>query len=309
MIAGRQTVKDYLSYLASVKGVSPHTLGAYRNDMSHFADYCDTNGIDPVLARTEELQGFIVSQSMEKRSPGSINRSLAVIRGFYRWLVRFNKRSDNPGGNLRNLKNPPVLPHVLWEKEMAGFAELPESAGILWPERDKAIILLMYSAGLRISELVSLTMVSLFEKHDGAKITGKGGKERYVFFSEEGINALNDYLPLRCARLLASGLGEEFSQGRIFLSMKLKPISIPGVRWIISEYAQRSGLGKNIHPHCFRHSFATHLVNSGCDVRIVQELLGHASLSTTQRYTHVNLEGLKKVYAKAHPHGAGRGKK
>jgi len=301
-------VQEYLSYLRSVRGVSAHTTDAYRGDLSHFVHYCENHGIDMAKAGPADLQGFVADQSMEEKAPGSINRSLSVIRGFYRWMLRFGKREDNPCGSIRNLKNPAPLPSVLWEKEMACFAELPDQAGILWPERDKAIIMLMYSGGLRISELASLRMDNLLERYDSARITGKGGKERFVFFSEEGVSALEAYLPMREARLREAGLNDTILRGSVFISLKLKPISIPGVRWIISQYAERSGMGKNIHPHSLRHSFATHLVNSGCDVRIVQELLGHASLSTTQRYTHVNIDGLKKVYTKTHPHGAQKGK-
>ena len=123
---------------------------------------------------------------------------------------------------------------------------------------------------------------------------------RYVFFSDEAVEAIKEYLPQRAARL--SDSGKERKKGSLFISRKGNPISVPGVRWIISRYAQHSGLGKKIHPHALRHSFATHMVNSGCDVRVVQEMLGHSSISTTQRYTHVNLENLKKVYRKAHPH-------
>ncbi|MCL2130020.1 MAG: tyrosine-type recombinase/integrase, partial [Treponema sp.] len=132
----------------------------------------------------------------------------------------------------------------------------------------------------------------------GARILGKGGRERQVFFSEEAREALLSYLQLRQKRIKA-----EHPTEKLFISLKGAPISVPGVRWIISKYAERSGLEKSIHPHSLRHSFATHLVNSGCDVRVVQELLGHASISTTQRYTHVNMERLKNVYSKAHPHG------
>jgi integrase/recombinase XerC len=121
-----------------------------------------------------------------------------------------------------------------------------------------------------------------------------------VFFSDEAKSAIEEYLPQRAARLRLSGIDGRKSS--LFINRKGQPISIPGVRWIISRYAQKSGLGKNIHPHSLRHSFATHLVNSGCDVRVVQEMLGHSSLSTTQRYTHVNIENLKKIYRKAHPH-------
>jgi len=173
---------------------------------------------------------------------------------------------------------------------------LPDTGKILWPVRDKALIMTMYSAGLRISELASLTLKVLSGNMDSARITGKGGKERVVFFSEEATETILEYLPHRAVRV------KNNSHDALFVSKTGKPLSVPGIRWIIYRYAHLSGLGKNIHPHSLRHSFATHMVNAGCDVRIVQEMLGHASLSTTQRYAHVNIEGLKKVYAKAHPH-------
>jgi integrase/recombinase XerC len=308
MIAGQAMVQKYLSYLQAVRGVSGRTLDAYDSDLSQFTGYCRNHGLEPEKAEAREVQGFIADLSAERRSPASVNRALSSVRGFYRWMLRFGQRKDNPCEGLRNVKNPQSLPSVLWEGEMAGFAELPDTAGILWPERDKALIMLMYCAGLRISELVSLSMNGLLQRYEGARITGKGGKERFVFFSDEGRAALLDYLPLRQARLKMAGLENAAQDGKVFVNRKGRDISISGVRWIIAQYALRSGLGKNIHPHSLRHSFATHLVNSGCDVRIVQELLGHASLSTTQRYTHVSIEGLKKVYSKAHPHGKQRGK-
>jgi integrase/recombinase XerC len=230
----------------------------------------------------------------------SVNRSLSSIRGFYRWMVRFNKRTDNPCSSLRNIKTPVSLPTVLWENEMADFAALPETTGILWPQRDKALIMAMYSGGLRISEAVSLNMMNISAAFDEAKITGKGGKQRYVFFNDEAAAAIREYLTYRTELLKTMGI--DGKKTALFISRKGKPISIPGVRWIISRYALYYGIGKNIHPHVIRHSFATHLVNSGCDVRLVQEMLGHSSISTTQRYTHVNIENMKKIYAASHPH-------
>jgi integrase/recombinase XerC len=183
---------------------------------------------------------------------------------------------------------------------MVSFASLPENSKILWPQRDKALILTMYSAGLRISETVSLSMENINKTFDDAKITGKGGKQRIVFFGDEAKEAVAEYLPGRSARLKMTGADDR--KGPLFISRKGHPLSVPGVRWIISRYAQTWDVLKNIHPHSLRHSFATHMVNAGCDVRIVQEMLGHSSLSTTQRYTHVNVENLKKIYRKAHPH-------
>jgi integrase/recombinase XerC len=293
-------VNDFLSYMESVKGCSVRTVEAYKNDLMHYVKYCDNHDIVPEKAQPYQVQSFIAELSAEKMAAASVNRFLSTIRGFYRWMVRFNKRPDNPCVSLRNIKTPQKLPHVLWEDEMAEFVSLPESTGILWPERDKALIMAMYSAGLRISEVVSLSMANISADLDEAKITGKGGKQRFVFFSDEAVAAIQEYLPQREELLKSSGV--DGHKTALFISRKGQPISIPGVRWIISRYALHSGFGKNIHPHALRHSFATHLVNSGCDVRIVQEMLGHSSISTTQRYTHVNLEKMKEVYAAAHPH-------
>ena len=280
--------------------MSARTLSAYRDDLSMYQNYCENHEIDPVMADSYQVQCFIADLGAERASPSSVNRRLSSIRGYYRWLVRFARRVDNPCDTLRNVKAGQKLPSVLWEDEMAEFAELPESQNILWAARDKALILAMYSAGLRISELASLNKKMLSGRMDGAKITGKGGKEREVFFSDEARAAILAYLPERGAVINNTA---NCSCDALFVSRRGSPLSVAGVRWIIGRYARVSGLGKNVHPHSLRHSFATHLVNSGCDVRIVQELLGHASLSTTQRYAHVNIENLKRVYAKAHPHG------
>jgi len=296
-------IMEYLSYMESVRGCSPRTVEAYGNDLLRYVNYCANHGFVPEEANAYEVQSFIAELTAEKMAATSVNRCLSTIRGFYRWMARFEKRIDNPCCSLRSIKTPVRLPNVLWEDEMADFAALPESTGILWPERDKALIMAMYSGGLRISEAVSLSMANISADLDEAKITGKGGKQRYVFFSDEAVTAIQEYLPQRAERL--KKLGIDGKKSALFISRKGQPISIPGVRWIISRYALHSGMGKNIHPHALRHSFATHLVNSGCDVRVVQEMLGHSSISTTQRYTHVNLEKMKKVYAASHPHAGG----
>jgi integrase/recombinase XerC len=296
-------IHQYLDYLVAVRGVSERTAAAYTRDLERYSCYCANHGFLPEEADQAGVRGFIADLSAEGIASVSVNRSLSSIRGFYRWMMRFGCRGDDPSSLLRNLKTPKTLPAFLLEKEMAEFSELPGTAGILWPERDKALILVMYSAGLRISELVELSLKNLEKDFSGARIIGKGDKERPVFFSDEAREALLAYLPMRQARI-----PKDEPTGRLFVNRQGKPISVPGVRWIINQYAERSGLGKSIHPHALRHSFATHLVNSGCDVRVVQELLGHASISTTQRYTHVNTERLKNVYQKAHPHGGKKGR-
>ena len=294
-------VEEYLEYIGSVRGLSERSSSAYRRDLLHFSSYCANHGYIPEKAAPYELRLFISDLSAEGAASVSVNRALSSIRGFYRWLLRFGYRCDDPSAPLRNLKTPKTLPSFLWEGEMAQFSELPGKAGILWPERDKALILVMYSGGMRVSEIASLSLKDMEQDHSGARIIGKGNKERRVFFSDEAREALAEYLPVRSKRIKA-----ERSTDVVFVSLRGRPISVPGVRWIISKYAERTMLDKNIHPHSLRHSFATHLMNSGCDIRVVQELLGHASISTTQRYTHVNMERLRKVYDKAHPHGGQR---
>ena len=292
-------MERYLAYLASVRGMAARTLEAYRLDIARFAGYCQKQGIAAERATRQEVQRFMVDISAEDKAVVTVNRALASLRGFYRWLVRFGYRKDNPTELVSSLKIPKTLPVFLWVEEMAAFAALPDHAQILWPLRDKALLLIMYSGGLRISEVVSLTVGRVAEDLSGARIIGKGDKERYVFFSGEAVQALKAYLPVRQERLRPENPGD-----RLFLNQKGKGVSVSGVRWIIHQYAQRSGLQKRLHPHALRHSFAAHLVNAGCDVRVVQALLGHESIATTQRYTHVNMERLKAVYAQAHPHGS-----
>lgn len=297
-----EKIEAYLDYLRTVRGVSPRTLDAYSRDLQRFAQYCTNHHIPVDGASPYEVQSFIADLSAEGVAAVSINRALSSVRGFFRYLYRFKFRSDDPTADLRNLKSPKQLPSFLWEREMAHFAELPDTAGILWPERDKALIMVMYSAGLRISEVANLKVQDLDRDLSSAWVLGKGNKERQVFFSEEGRDALAMYLSSRAARI-----HQDRGTDRLFINRNGGPLSVPGIRWIISKYAERSGINKPIHPHALRHSFATHLVNAGCDVRMIQELLGHASLSTTQRYTHVDMENLKRIYIKTHPHGMRKG--
>jgi integrase/recombinase XerC len=309
----KAVMEEYLLWLRAVRRRPETTIRAYTHDLESFFSWCGDYELDPLLADTKTLRGFIGGMGRQHISRVSVNRALSSVRGFYRWLVRTGKREDDPAGTLRNLKAPKNLPVFLWENEMADFASLPDETGILWPARDKAILLAMYTGGLRISETASLTVKGLDRDLLGAKIIGKGDNERHIYFTGEAKESIVAWLPVRQS-LIRGGAA---ARGRLFISRKGGPLTVSGLRWIISRYAEQEGVQKKVHPHALRHSFATHLVNSGCDVRIVQELLGHASLSTTQRYTHVDIEHLKQVYSKAHPHsgapahshsGAKRGK-
>jgi integrase/recombinase XerC len=290
-------IERYIDYLSNVRDMGERTITAYSIDLEDFRSYCDNFNIKPEDTGTEELRLYIGDMSFESRSARSVNRALSSLRGFFKYLIRFNYRKDNPGEAVRNIKAPKKLPEFLWEDEMKEFASLPLDKNILWQARDEALIMVIYSAGLRISEALSLKITDLENNYHSARVTGKGNKERYVFFSDEGRAALLEYLPEREAKIKKDKMPDA-----LFINMRGDALSVAGARWIIGEYARYSQNAKNIHPHSLRHSFATHLMNGGCDIRVVQELLGHKSLSTTQIYTHTTIERLKDVYKNAHPH-------
>jgi integrase/recombinase XerC len=289
-------IDEYLSYLSSTRGLSAQSVRAYRNDLAHLASFCEKALITPENASADDLNAFLSSLGAAQESAASVNRALSSVRGFYRWLCRFGARPDNPASALKNVKTPQHLPVFLWEKEMAAFAALPDTARkdngtpLLWPVRDKAVILVMYSAGLRVSETAGLTLRDLDDDMAGARVLGKGDKERPVFFSDEAREALRAWLPARQKRARSD-------TQEVFINHHGQGISADGLRFVLRTYSEYFGAGKNVHPHALRHSFATHLLDAGCDIRMVQELLGHASLATTQVYTHVSMRHLKQVYS------------
>jgi integrase/recombinase XerC len=293
-----ERIEEYLAYLSGVRLLSERSVEAYGRDLAEYEASCLERGVRPEDASIADVRRFVARLSLNGAAASSANRALSAVRGFHRYLVRYEQRADDPTASSRNLKTGRNLPAFLWEDEMAEFAALPEKEGILWPLRDAALILCIYSAGLRVSEAASLGLRRLDSDLGGSRIVGKGDKERRVFFSPEARDALAAYLPSRAERIKA-----EKPTDALFLNRKGGPLGARGIRWIVARYSERSASGKPVYPHALRHSFATHLVNAGCDVRVVQELLGHASLSTTQRYAHVNMDRLKRIYAKAHPHG------
>ncbi|MDR2602789.1 MAG: tyrosine-type recombinase/integrase [Spirochaetaceae bacterium] len=298
-------ISGFIDYMQSIRSVSPQTVKAYRHDLKQFALFCEDAGVMPENAEFHMVERFIADLSFSGLAAVSVNRALSTLRGFFGWLIRFGRRKDDPCALIKNLKTPKKLPVFLWEDEMADFAKTPENFGLLWEKRDSALILLLYSSGMRISEAMSLTLSSLKTDYSGARIIGKGAKERVVFFSDECRAALCAYLPEREALLKETGGKSPVKtvlEKRLFLNKRGAALSPAGARWIISRYSSFSSVKKNVHPHALRHTFATNLLKNGCDIRLVQELLGHANISTTARYTHLNIEGLKETYRKAHPH-------
>lgn len=303
--------EDYLAYLGSVRNLSPHTLESYRKDLEKYEQYLSASGVAAREAGLEQARGFVGALSKRGLAPRSVNRIVCGVRGWYRYMERRNEVGSNPFAEIRSLRTEKRLPSFLFEDEMARLLEMPRlpdpSAAAdgdgFWKLRDRAVLETLYSTGCRISELVSLDLADLDLKNRSALVMGKGSKERNVFLGAEALAALREYLSLREQHLRGgTSSPDPDAQKALFINHRGKRITDRGVRFVLASYLRAANFGKRVTPHTFRHSFATHLLDRGADIRAVQELLGHSSLTTTQVYTHVGLERLKKVYRRAHPH-------
>jgi len=295
--------EEYLAYLTGVRSLSPRTTASYRRDLELYGSYLE---VPPLEAGISDIRLFIADLGAKGYEASSLNRILASVRGFYRYAVHFGLRSDDPSTSIRNLKVPKKLPRFLFADEAAVFCASPSSElpppDSLWPARDTALLTLLYSTGCRVSEIAAIRLSDIDSDGASAIVTGKGNKERTVFFSKAAREALSGYMAERKS-CLERHQENSAAQKSLFISKRGKPLSVRGIQFVLARYSDSAGTQGHLSPHALRHSFATTLVNRGADIRIVQELLGHASISTTQRYTHVTQERLKKLYHQAHPHG------
>ncbi|WP_024467402.1 tyrosine recombinase XerC [Treponema pedis] len=299
--------EDYLTYTAGVRQFTKATINSYKNDLQIFKSWLKELNLKVFEVSASDIRIFAAELGDKKFAPASINRLLSVLRGFYKYAVRFNLTKVNPATGLRNLKIPLKLPVFMFPAQAQEFCALPENKNILWEARDAALFASLYSTGCRVSELAGLDIKDLNFSFSSAIVFGKGKKERKVFFADFAKDYLKIYLKER-KMLLKKHQGEvqtgEDGKTRdaLFLNKRGKPLTIRGIRYIINRYVEISPELKRLSPHAFRHSFASTLVTRGADIRVVQELLGHASVSTTQRYTHITAEQLHSLYKKAHPH-------
>jgi integrase/recombinase XerC len=302
---------DYLVYLRGIRKLSPHTLESYGRDLSKYEQFLASREVAPENAGVSDARGFVAWLSHAGLSPRSVNRMISGVRGWYRFMEGRSLIAVNPFAEIRSLRTEKRLPSFLFEDEMARLVEMPirepcEDGAAFWKLRDRAALETLYSTGCRISELVSLDLHDVDLKNHTARVMGKGSKERNVFLGAAAVEALRAYMSMRPHHVRPASSPDR-SPGpspAVFINQRGGRITDRGVRFILGEYLARANLGKRVTPHTFRHSFATHLLDRGADIRAVQELLGHASLSTTQVYTHVGMEKLKKVYRRAHPHAS-----
>lgn len=272
------------------------TVRAYLSDLEQFHSYVMSRKDNPTVEQIDafDVRGF-VAHCYGKTKKTTISRRLSAVRTFLRFLVREGIIQENPATAVRAPKRDKPLPRALSVDEMHRF--FSNNDGML--KRDRAIFEMLYSSGLRVGELTSVNVQDLDMANGWVRVIGKGNKERYVPVGSKAMKALTEYLPVREALLAATGpmLGRD----KLFLNSRGGPLSARSVRRILKGYLDSAAMARDASPHTFRHSFATHLMLGGADLRSIQELLGHASLSTTQRYTRTELGRLMEVYDKSHP--------
>ena len=331
----KQAIGKYLQYLQSVRNSSPHTILNYGKDLAQFVAYLSPPGEQPpALPKIthliiREFVGHLHEQGLEK---SSIARKLAALRSFFKYCLREGLIKENPARLVPTPKLPKRVPSVLSAEEMniflnelagmgpAAGGSLPAKQGKakaaqgkkaggegLLLRRDRALLELLYAAGLRVSELTGLNLEDMEQNEKMLRVRGKGNKERIVPYGSKAQEALEKYWPLREELLLqASGSGGARRAAprtnAIFLNYAGRRLTQRSVGRIVKKYVKLVNINWDLHPHSLRHAFATHLLADGADLRAIQELLGHQSLSTTQKYTHASIRQLMEIYDKAHPH-------
>ena len=291
-------VDIYLNFLAVEKGVSPNTLEAYSRDLKRYVEFVEQEGIKGIREiYSDTVISFLGNLKDSGLAASSVNRSLAAIRGFYLYLLTEKVIDENPVANIELARVWMHLPDTLSREEMNLLLKQPGTKTPL-AVRETAMLELLYATGIRVSEIVSLSMSNINWQAGYLIVVGKGNKERIVPIGRAAFDCLTRYV--ESSRRKLSG---KRSVNTIFLNRSGTGLTRQGFWKIIKKYVKKAGLQKKIYPHTFRHSFATHLLEGGADLRSVQVMLGHADISTTQIYTHVTRERLKKIHKKYHPRG------
>ena len=288
-------IAEFLAFLRHEKNASPHTLAAYERDLRQVAAYLKEREVRWDRASNVILRGFLAELHEKKRKKTTIGRKLAALRSFYDFCLRKNWIAENPAKILATPRQEKRVPSFLSEDETAALLDLPRSDEPL-DLRDKAILELFYATGIRVSELVGIETADLHFGERLVRVRGKGKKERIVPFGSKAREALEDYRRVR-PQLAEGGDGRE----AFFLNYRGGRLTTRSVQRMVHKYIRRTAVSRKISPHSLRHSFASHLLGRGADLRVIQELLGHASLATTQKYPHVDLKQLLSVYRKSHP--------
>jgi integrase/recombinase XerD len=291
---------DFIAYLELERGLSRNTLEAYRSDLQQYGQFLQRRGVDPLAVGPVDLAAFVseLAEGREGKSalaPATLQRKIACLRSFYRHLRRDAILDHDPTTELRPPKSSARLPKVLSRDEVTRLLAQPQGAGVA-ALRDRALLETMYACGLRASEATQLKLANLDLDAGVLRTHGKGSKERIVPIGSKAISTLHEYITRARPRLV--GLTDE---PRVFVNLRGGPLSRQGLYKIVQGHARSAGLEDRMSPHTLRHTFATHLLAGGCDLRSLQEMLGHADIGTTQIYTHLSADRLRDVYFDAHP--------
>ncbi len=291
-------LESFRDFLALESGHSANTVEAYLRDLRRMGDFATSRGIrDPARLTRVLLREFVFLLKDLGLSPSSIRRSVSAIRTYYGFLLGEGRVQNDPSDRLESPRRGRVLPETLSVIEVEALLGSPKvEQPLAW--RDRSLLELAYGAGLRVSELCSLGLTDLLLTENLIRVFGKGGKERLVPIGRSVIGAVSVYL-----HTMRPELDRGKSKGRVLLNARGEPLSRVGAWGVVKRAAERAGITKRVTPHTLRHSFATHLLEGGADLRAVQEMLGHADLSTTQIYTHVDREYLRSVHKQFHPRG------
>jgi integrase/recombinase XerD len=289
-------ITDFIHYLSVEKGLAQNTLESYGRDLDQFHTYLVEEGVHSIQGvNRNTLLGYMSFQQQSGKASSSVCRSLAAIKSFFRFLLQENILSIDPTADFESPKQEKRLPKVLSTTEVDRLLNQPNPTNPSG-KRDKAMLEVLYATGIRVSELVSLNLNDLYLENGFIRCFGKGSKERIVPIGETAIKWTHDYIQLG-----RNGLLKKKNSQALFLNCRGDRLSRQGFWKIIKKYAKACKIRKEIMPHTMRHSFATHLLENGADLRSVQEMLGHADISTTQIYTHITRNRLKEVYSKTHP--------
>lgn len=297
-------ISAFLRALEAERNASPHTLAAYGRDVRRFARFLRAEGVATWAAVSPQVTRRYVADLTRHYARAAVARHLSAVRTFFRHLYREDKAARNPLALVSTPKGARRLPKVLTPDEVIAVLRAPDTstaAGL----RDRTLLEVLYATGMRVGELVSLRLPDLagLGSPDGElRVTGKGRKERIVLLTAAAQDALRQYLRVARPQLARGGAAHRTGRGdAAFVNARGGPLTDRGVRLIVDRHIRAAAAGRRISPHVLRHTFATHLLDGGADLRAVQELLGHANLATTQIYTHVSRDWLKRVYDKAHP--------
>jgi integrase/recombinase XerD len=293
-------VLDFLAYLELERGLSRNTLEAYRCDLVQYGEFLDRRGCPPREAQHGDVAAFLSelaggSDDRPPVAPTTLSRKVACLRCFYRYLRREEEIDHDPTADLRGPRRPQRLPRVLTREEVGRLLASPRGTSAL-VLRDRALLELMYACGLRASEAVGLELADVDLEEGMLRARGKGSKERLVPIGRSALAAVRRYCSAGRPELVGDAV-----QSRLFVSRRGTGLTRQGLYKIVQGHARRAGLSQRMSPHTLRHTFATHLLSGGCDLRSLQEMLGHADLATTQVYTHLSAERLKDAYFSAHP--------